>query len=116
MLTHGFSALSLERGTTEPRRFSSPLGARGIPGRVSCRLWVRDGKGSGRTLLPSDTPRTWTGEAGARNSRESLTGARQRGRKSLTMELPEVEFEGALCAPEDGTKASERSFSGANWL
>ena len=34
----------------------------------------------------------------------------------LTQELPGVEFEGALCAPEDVTKASERSFSGANWL
>jgi len=27
-----------------------------------------------------------------------------------------VEFGGAHRAPEDGTKASERSFSGANWL
>lgn len=63
-----------------------------------------------------DTPRIGTGEAWARNGRESLTGARQRGRKSLTVELPGVEFEGALCAPEDGTKASERRFSRANWL
>ncbi len=29
MLTHGFSALSVERGTTEPGRLSSPWGARG---------------------------------------------------------------------------------------
>ena len=46
-----------------------------ITGRVSCRLRVCDGKGSGRTFLSSDTPRIRTGEAGARNGRESLTGA-----------------------------------------
>ena len=36
--------------------------------------------------------------------------------KSLAVELPQVEFVGAHRAPEDGTKASERSFSVANWL
>ena len=56
------------------------------------------------------------GEAGARNGRESVTGAPWCGRNSLAVELPEVEFAGAHRAPEDGTKASERSFSGANWL
>ena len=35
-------------------------------------------------------------------------------RKSLAVELPQVEFVGALCAPEDGTTVSERNFSGAN--
>ena len=41
---------------------------------------------------------------------------REPERESLAVELPEVEFAGAHRAPEDGTKASERSFSGANWL
>ena len=35
---------------------------------------------------------------------------------SLAVELPYVEFGEALCAPKDVTKASERSFSGANCL
>ena len=35
-------------------------------------------------------------------------------RKSLAVELPQVKFEGAPSAPEDGTTVSERSFSGAN--
>ena len=51
-----------------------------------------------------------------RNVRKSLTRAPWRGGKSLAVELPQVEFAGALCVPEDGTKASERSFSVANWL
>ena len=51
-----------------------------------------------------------------RNVRKSLTRAPWRGGKSLAVELPQVEFAGALCVPEDGTKASERSFSAANWL
>ena len=46
-----------------------------------------------------------------RNGRESLTGAAQPGGKSLAVEQPYVEFVGALCAQEDGTKPSERSFS-----
>ena len=55
-----------------------------------------------------------TGEAGARNGRESVTGAPRRGRNSLAVELPEVKFVGAHRAPEDGTTVSERSFSVAN--
>ena len=51
-----------------------------------------------------------------RNGRKSLTKALWRGGKSLAEELPGVEFAGARQCPEDGTKASERSFSGANWL
>ena len=51
-----------------------------------------------------------------RNVCKSLTRAPWRGGKSLAVELPGVELEGALCAPEDGTKASERNFSVANWL
>ena len=51
-----------------------------------------------------------------RNGRESLTRALLRGGKSLAVEQVQVYFEGALCAPEDETKASERSFSEANWL
>ena len=51
-----------------------------------------------------------------RSGRKSLTKAPWRGGKSLAVELPGVEFGVALCAPEDGTKASERCFSGANWL
>ena len=47
-----------------------------------------------------------------RNGRESVTGALWRGRNSLAVELAYVEFEGAHCAPEDGNKPSERSFSG----
>ena len=39
---------------------------------------------------------------------------RKPGRKSLAVELPQVESEGALYAPEDGTTVSERSYSGAN--
>ena len=66
--------------------------------------------------LFADDGRISSGGAAARNGRESLTGAAQPGGKSLAVELPEVEFGGAPRAPEDGTKASERSFSGANWL
>jgi len=51
-----------------------------------------------------------------RNGRKSLTRAPWRGGKSLAVELPGVEFGGRGSAPEDGTKASERSFSVANWL
>ena len=69
-----------------------------------------------------------------RNGRKPLTRAPWRGGKSLAVELPGVEFggarqcpggrnrcqewssEGRVSAPEDETKASERSFSGANWL
>ena len=67
-------------------------------------------------LLLADDSRISAGGAGARNDRESVTGALWRGGNSLAVELPEVEFEGAHRAPEDGTKARERSFSGANWL
>ena len=67
-------------------------------------------------LLLADDNRISAGGAGARNGRESVTGAPWRGRNSLAVELPQVEFVGALCAPEDVTKASECSFSGANWL
>ena len=45
-----------------------------------------------------------------------MTEALRRVGNSLTAELAGVEFGGAHRAPEDGTKASERSFSGANWL
>ena len=48
--------------------------------------------------------------------RESVAGAPRRGRNSLAVDLPQVELAGALCAPEDGTKASERSSSEVNWL
>lgn len=47
---------------------------------------------------------------GAERPQVSDRSAR-RGGKSLAVELPQVEFAGALCAPEDGTKPSERSFS-----
>ena len=52
----------------------------------------------------------------ARNDCESVTEAPLRVRNSLAVTLPYVKFVGALCAPENGTKARERSFSGANWL
>ena len=51
----------------------------------------------------------------SRNGRESLTKAPWRGGKSLAVELAKSS-EGRGSATEDGTKASERSFSGANWL
>ena len=40
----------------------------------------------------------------------------RRGMKSFAVELPYVEFGVALCVLEGVTKASERSFSAANWL
>ena len=51
-----------------------------------------------------------------RNGRKPLTRAPWRGGKSLAVELQEWSSEGRVSAPEDETKASERSFSGANWL
>ena len=59
---------------------------------------------------------SFNARSAARNDRESVTEEPWRGGNSLAVELPEVEFGGAHRAPEDGTKASERSFSGANWL
>ena len=64
-----------------------------------------------------DCADSWQGRPhrGAERPQVSDWSARRVG-KSLAVELPQVEFVGALRAPEDGTKASERSFSGANWL
>ncbi len=54
MLTNGFPALWAERGYDGTRAIVFPLGGArggGIPGRVSCRLRVCDGKGSGKQPL-----------------------------------------------------------------
>jgi len=54
---------------------------------------------------------SFNARSAARNGREFLTRALLRGGKNLAVELPQVEFGGALCAPEDETKLTERSFS-----
>ena len=53
---------------------------------------------------------------GARNGRKSLTGAPGAEGRVLQWSCHKWSSKGRGSAPEDGTKASERSFSGANWL
>ena len=54
--------------------------------------------------------------ARARNGRKSLTGAPGAEGRVLQWSCHKWSSQGRGSAPEDGAKASERSFSGANWL
>ena len=52
----------------------------------------------------------------ARNGRKFLTGALGAEGRVLQCSCHKWSSEGRDSAPEEGTKASERSFSEANWL
>ena len=68
---------------------------------------------SGHSLL---TLFPFIARSAARNGRKSLTGAPGAEGRVLQWSCHKWSSEGRDSAPEDGTKASERSFSGANWL
>ena len=72
--------------------------------------------GAGTLFSLKDDSRIPAGEAGARNDRKSLTGAPGAEGRVLQWSCYKWSSKGRGSAPEDGTKASERSFSGANWL
>ena len=59
---------------------------------------------------------SFNARSAARNVRKSLTGAPGAEGRVLQWSCHKWSSEGRVSAPEDGTKASERSFSGANWL
>ena len=59
---------------------------------------------------------SFNARSAARNVRKSLTGALGAEGGVLQWSCHKWSSEGRASAPEDVTKASERSFSGANWL
>ena len=108
-----------------PARVSQPLSLYRVGRALSARVGINQPQAD-RFLAPTlglvptsievQTLAYGTGRAGARNDRKSLTGAPGAEGRVLQWSCHKWSSQGRDSAPEDGTKASERIFSGANWL